>query len=67
MAALIANTSRVLTMAVENGVMMSRRIADKHANDPLTDAQWDRIEAAVEQSVLDSISHWFDIPFTETE
>ena len=52
-------TLKVLERAVEEGVALARRRADKHADDPITDAQWDRLKDACLDCVLNSISEWF--------
>ena len=49
----------VLVMAVEQGVASMLRRADKHADDRLTDAQRDRIEANTNE-VVGAICEWFD-------
>lgn len=54
-----ANEYVVFVECVEVGVLRSRRRADKHAEDPLTDAQWARVSAAVEDEVVNAVCEKF--------
>jgi hypothetical protein len=58
---LVARVYDLLSAAVEEGVAVGVRRADKHADDPLTDRQRERIIDHVQQDVLGAILDRFDI------
>lgn len=57
---LIPNTHTILTLALEEGIRFTRRRADKHAEDPITDAQWARYESAFLDEAMNAIYTYFD-------
>ena len=49
-----------LVDAVDTGILTGLERADKHADDPLTDAQRSRVHAQVSEYVLNAICERFD-------
>jgi hypothetical protein len=58
---LVARVYPILEQSVEEGVAAGLRRADKHADDPLTESQIDRVSECVRQAVLDAIMERFDV------
>jgi len=52
------NAFAVVERAVEDGIACGLRRADKHADDPLTDAQRERLTENLEREVLASLDQW---------
>jgi len=64
--ALVAKVYDLLAVAVEEGVARGLRAADKHADDPLTEIQRERVASYVETAVLGAMVDRFDVRETET-
>lgn len=54
-----ANEYSLVQMAVEEGIAFGLSRADKYADDPLTEAQRERVSLAVDTAVMAAICEWF--------
>jgi len=59
--ALVAQIYPLLQAGIDEGVATGLRKADKHADDPLTDSQRERVARHIEQAVSDALMDRFDI------
>lgn len=49
----------LMQLAIEQGVANGLRWADKYADDPLTEAQRERVSDKVDEAVMSAICEWF--------
>ena len=54
------NIYRILTDCIDEGIAAALRRMDKHAEDPLTDAQRDRAAEHLEREIMNAIYEKFD-------
>ncbi len=54
------NTYRIITDCLEEGITVALNRMDKHAEDPLTDAQRDRAAEHLEREIINAICEKFN-------
>lgn len=57
--ALRPRADRVLSECLDQALGFARRRADKHADDPVSDQQWHRLEDAIRTEFDGAVAEWF--------